>query len=162
MKQPIVCLILCAVILLSGCGKQSTAQLSGSVRMAAGSMLYAENTAPTAAMTDGDFPASWVSSDSRHYALSLIGTAEEITVRIVWGSKPTEQMVWEFSGTVQDNLLQYSNCRMYLHASADPDQAETSYENGEGLLYLAEDGSLHWEDLGYPASRGLSFRPEGN
>lgn len=71
------------------------------------------------------------------------------TIDINWSSGATDNTHWSFYGTYDEmaNGIHYSGSRIEEYYSDSGDVQETYvYDNGDGLIWMGDDGMLYWDD----------------
>ena len=70
-------------------------------------------------------------------------------IDINWGSSAWDNTHWSFVGVydINKNGIVYSGSRIEEYYSDDGSVQETyTYTNGEGVLYIGDDGMMYWDD----------------
>ncbi len=82
------------------------------------------------------------------------------TIDINWASSAWENTHWSFSGTYDESegKIHYSGSRIEEYYPDEGDVQETyAYTDGEGYLWIGDDGMLYWDDLKEQQGEGLVF-----
>lgn len=89
------------------------------------------------------------SEDGIHYSID-----------INWASGASDNTHWSFSGTYDESegKIHYSGSRIEEYYPDEGDVQETyAYTDGEGYLWIGDDGMLYWDDLTERQGEGLVF-----
>ncbi len=89
------------------------------------------------------------SEDGIHYSID-----------INWASSAWDNTHWSFSGTYDESegKIHYSGSRIEEYYPDEGDVQETyAYTDGEGYLWIGDDGMLYWDDLTEQQGEGLVF-----
>lgn len=101
-----------------------------------------------------DYSAEYEGTWSDLYSYRCWMTIEEITdnrfeIEIHWSGGANETQRWEFIGSYDEvqNGIVYSGDSIYEYYDDEGNaKKEYLYTDGEGLLYIADDGYLYWND----------------
>lgn len=108
-----------------------------------------------------DYIGEWQDIESQRCNMSIeYVDGESYFIDINWGSSAWDNTHWSFEGTfdIKTGAIIYRGSRIEEYYSEQGDMQETYvYTDGEGKIFIGNDGVLYWEDYKEAAGDGCIF-----
>lgn len=103
----------------------------------------------------------WQDMESQRCSMTIdLVDGELYYIDINWGSSAWDNTHWSFVGTfdTETGVIVYSGSRIEEYYTEQGDTQETyAYTDGEGIIFIGDDGMLYWDDYKEDAGNGCVF-----
>lgn len=107
------------------------------------------------------YVGEWQDMESQRCNMTIdLVDGETYFIDINWGSSAWDNTHWSFAGTfdTETGAIVYSGSRIEEYYTEQGDTQETYvYTDGEGQLFIGDDGMLYWDDYKEDAGDGCVF-----